>query len=154
MTRNSFSRMILALAWVALPALSQAQDWASIQVQTVPVAPGIVMLAGAGGNIGVLVGKSGTLIVDSQFPQLHDKIVAAITAAAGGPVRYLLNTNWHFDHVSGNERFRQAGAVKLWFERLGLVCLPEPPRHRAGITIGTPMQASRYWIPCEISPAD
>lgn len=116
MTRNSLSRVILALAWIALPALSQAQDWASIEVQTVPVAPGIVMLAGAGGNIGVLVGESGTLIVDSQFPQLHDKVVAAITAAGGGPVRFLLNTNWHLDHVSGNELFRQAGAVIVGHE--------------------------------------
>jgi len=116
MRKALLSGMVLAAMWLALPIPSHGQDWAEIEVQAIPVRPGIVMLVGAGGNIGALVGERATLIVDSQFPQLHEKIVAALAAAGGGPVRFLLNTNWHSDHVSGNELFRQTGTVLIGHE--------------------------------------
>jgi glyoxylase-like metal-dependent hydrolase (beta-lactamase superfamily II) len=88
------------------------QDWEGIQVKAMPVGGGIYMIAGPGGNVGVLPGDGGVLLVDSLFPQLHDKIVAALAPlAGGGRVRYILNTNWHYDHALGNELFRKDGAV-------------------------------------------
>ena len=48
----------------------------------------------------------------ASFPQLHDKIVAALSSLpGGGQVRFVLNTNWHYDHALGNELFRKDGAV-------------------------------------------
>jgi glyoxylase-like metal-dependent hydrolase (beta-lactamase superfamily II) len=69
------------------------------------------MLTGAGGNIGVLRGPDGFLLIDSQFPQLADKIKAALATLGSGPVRLLLNTNWHYDHVMGNEWLARDGAI-------------------------------------------
>jgi glyoxylase-like metal-dependent hydrolase (beta-lactamase superfamily II) len=81
-------------------------------VKAVPVAGGVHLIAGPGGTIGVLSGESGVLLVDSLFPQLHDKIVGALSSLpGGGRVRYVLNTNWHYDHALGNELFRKDGAV-------------------------------------------
>jgi len=100
---------VVATGFSPLPA---AQDWDTVQVKAVPVAGGVHMIAGRGGNIGVLPGDSGVLLVDTEFPQLHDKIVAALTSLpGGGHVRYVLNTNWHYDHALGNELFRKDGAV-------------------------------------------
>jgi glyoxylase-like metal-dependent hydrolase (beta-lactamase superfamily II) len=88
------------------------QDWDKIQVKAVPVTGGIHMIVGPGGNIGILPGRDGVLLIDSAFPQLHDKIVAALAPlAGGGRVRFVLNTNWHYDHALGNELFRKDGAV-------------------------------------------
>jgi glyoxylase-like metal-dependent hydrolase (beta-lactamase superfamily II) len=69
------------------------------------------MLTGDGGNIGVSVGEDGALLVDSQFAELYEKITAAIAAIKDVPIRYVLNTNWHYDHVSGNKPLAEGGAI-------------------------------------------
>lgn len=109
--RMNTSRVIALLAILTFPATGHAQDWATIEVKAQPVAGAVHMLTGRGGNIGVLVGRDGVLLVDSQFAELHDKITAAIGSIGIGPVRFVLNTNWHYDHVRGNELFRKSGAV-------------------------------------------
>ena len=103
--------VLLALAGFAL-----SQDIEKIQIATTELGDGIYMLTGAGGNIGVCAGAAGVLLIDSQFPQVHDKIVAALAAISPGPVRFLLNTNWHYDHVMGNELFGKKGAVIIAHE--------------------------------------
>jgi glyoxylase-like metal-dependent hydrolase (beta-lactamase superfamily II) len=100
--------VLLALAGFTF---SQDQDIAKIPIATGKLSDSVYMLTGAGGNIGVSAGVDGILIIDSQFPQVHDKIAAALAAISSGPVRYLFNTNWHYDHVSGNELFAKKGAV-------------------------------------------
>jgi len=105
--------VLLALAGFTF---SQEQDIAKIPIATEKLGDNIYMLTGAGGNIGVCAGVDGILIIDSQFPQIHDKIVAALAAISPGPVRFLFNTNWHYDHVMGNELFGKKGAVIIAHE--------------------------------------
>jgi len=99
-----------------LGAVSSAQDLSQVQVGTVKVAENIYMLTGAGGNIGVSVGVDGILLIVSQFSQLADKIKAVLAPLSTAPVRLLLNTNWHYDHVMGNEWLAKAGAVIIAHE--------------------------------------
>ncbi len=87
------------------------QDFSSVQIETVPVADGLYMLVGAGGNIALSTGDDGTVIVDTQFAPLTEKISAAIRAAGGGDVAFVINTHWHGDHTGGNENFGNAGAA-------------------------------------------
>lgn len=63
------------------------------------------MLQGAGGNIGVCVGKDGILLVDTQYAELYDKIKEALRKISNGKVKYVLNTHWHRDHTDGNVKF-------------------------------------------------
>jgi glyoxylase-like metal-dependent hydrolase (beta-lactamase superfamily II) len=68
------------------------------------------MLAGAGGNITAQIGNDGVLVVDTQFAQMADKLLAEIARLSGAkPIRYVIDTHVHPDHVGGNERFRGAG---------------------------------------------
>jgi glyoxylase-like metal-dependent hydrolase (beta-lactamase superfamily II) len=69
------------------------------------------MLTGAGGNIGLSVGEDAVFVIDDQFAPLTARILAAIKAISDKPVRFLINTHWHFDHTGGNENFGKAGAV-------------------------------------------
>ena len=103
----------VAALWLAAPAVlrAQEQDFTKVQIETVPVAQGVSMLIGAGGNIGVSTGADGVLLIDDQFAPLHPKIVAAVEALKSGPVRFVLNTHWHFDHTGGNELFGKGGAL-------------------------------------------
>lgn len=79
-------------------------------IKTVPVAENIFMLAGEGGNIGVLRDDKKTIIVDSQFGHLTPKLKEAIAKISDKPIAFLLNTHFHFDHTDGNANFAKDGA--------------------------------------------
>lgn len=97
---------------VSFSAIASAQsDFDQVRIETDPVTDNIYMLSGGGGNIGVLVGEDGVLLVDSMFAELEGKIRAAISRLSDGPIRFLLNTNWHYDHVRGNVSFAKLGAI-------------------------------------------
>ena len=100
--------ILVLLAW---PVLGSAQNFDNVQITTIPVADGIYMLQGSGGNIGVSVGEDGTFIIDDQFAPLTDKIIAAIAELTDNPVAFVVNSHWRYDHSDGNENFGRAGAV-------------------------------------------
>lgn len=107
------------VAALALPPLASGQqDFSKVQIQTVDVAPGIHMLIGSGGNIGVSSGSDGVLIIDDQYAPLTEKIRAAVSAIDKAPIRFVVNTHWHGDHTGGNENMGGAGAVIVAHENV------------------------------------
>jgi glyoxylase-like metal-dependent hydrolase (beta-lactamase superfamily II) len=99
-------------ALLSLPCAAAAQDdLAKVEIKVHKVAGTVYMLEGAGGNIGVSIGEDGVLIVDDQFAPLAPKIRAAITSVTDKPLRYVLNTHWHGDHVGGNKAFSSEATV-------------------------------------------
>jgi len=101
----------LAAACFLGPALAQEQDFSAVEIQTQQLVDGLYMLIGEGGNIALSTGPDGSVLVDTQFAPLNAKILAAVRAAGGGDVKYVINTHWHFDHTGGNEPLGKAGAV-------------------------------------------
>ena len=101
----------LALSAAGAAIAQQQPDWNAIQITATEIRPGVAVLFGNGGNIGVSHGEDGTLIVDDQFAPLVPKIQAAVAGLGASPVKYLVNTQWHFDHAGGNEPFGNAGAI-------------------------------------------
>ena len=80
-------------------------------MQTASVAPGIYMLTGRGGNIGVSIGTDGAAIIDDKFADNSPNIRAAIAMLSDRPVKFVINTHLHGDHTGGNEALGKAGAV-------------------------------------------
>jgi glyoxylase-like metal-dependent hydrolase (beta-lactamase superfamily II) len=74
------------------------------------------VLMGAGGNIAVLPGRDGMLLIDAGFAGARSKIADALASISSDPVKHLINTHWHFDHTDGNEWLHSAGAVILAHE--------------------------------------
>lgn len=102
----------LLLSIVALGSVAQAQqDMSKVEIKAEQLAPGVAVLFGAGGNIGVSYGEDGTVLIDDQFAPLTGKIQTAIAGLGASPVKFLINTHWHGDHTGGNENFGKAGAV-------------------------------------------
>lgn len=100
-----------AVLAVSVPAAAQAPDFSKVQIKTEVVAPGVAVLFGAGGNIGLSYGEDGSVLIDDQFAPLTDKILAAVAGLGAKPVKYLVNTHWHFDHTGGNENLGKAGVT-------------------------------------------
>ena len=97
---------ILAIAFLAAPLLAQPQqNFDNVQIRVFPIQGNVYMLAGAGGNITLQVGKDGVLMVDTEFAPLAPKIMAEIRKLSPGPIRYIINTHVHPDHVGGNDAF-------------------------------------------------
>lgn len=121
---------LLSFAVAAIPASAAAQIlYDKIEFKTEKVAPNLYMLSGsehvdpghpdgAGGRIGVLAGPDGIFMVDSQYAQVGDKVVAAVRRIDQGPIRFLVNTHIHGDHTAGNATFAKLGAVLLAREDL------------------------------------
>jgi glyoxylase-like metal-dependent hydrolase (beta-lactamase superfamily II) len=102
----------LLLSIVAFASAAQAQqDMSKVEIKAEQLAPGVAVLFGAGGNIGVSYGEDGTVLIDDQFAPLTGKIQTAIAGLGASPVKFLINTHWHGDHTGGNENFGKAGAV-------------------------------------------
>ncbi len=72
---------------------------------------GIAMLEGSGGNIAVLGGADGKLLVDSGIAASRPRIEAALASLGREPIRHVVNTHWHFDHADGNAWMAEAGAT-------------------------------------------
>ena len=104
---------IITFAIIALPSLVLSQDWDSVQVKTHKINDRISMLEGRGGNIGVLSGEDGIMMIDAQYAELNAKITNALAAISDKDIRFIVSTHWHFDHVGGNELFAKEGAVIL-----------------------------------------
>jgi len=86
-------------------------DLDKVEIAITRVADSLYVLEGQGGKITVLTGPDGVLVVDSQFAQLTDKIVAAIRTFSDQPIRFLINTHVHADHTGGNENLARLGAA-------------------------------------------
>jgi glyoxylase-like metal-dependent hydrolase (beta-lactamase superfamily II) len=70
-------------------------------------------LLGAGGNIAVLTGPDGKLLVDAEIVTARPKVSVALASINADPIKQLINTHWHFDHTGGNEWLHEAGASIL-----------------------------------------
>jgi cyclase len=107
-------RKVLPIAAIAMLLATTAvatQTQPDVQIKTTQVSGNVYMLEGQGGNIGACVGDDGVLIIDDQFERLADKIRAALTSLNPGPLKFILNTHYHGDHVGSNEIFGKEGTI-------------------------------------------
>ena len=82
---------------------------ADIVVQ--PLRGNITVLMGSGGNITVLSGKEGKFLVDAGISKSKEKLRAALDKIGPAPLKYVVNTHWHWDHTDGNAWMHEAGAT-------------------------------------------
>jgi cyclase len=97
------ARLVLVASSAIHPQLPPDLD--NVQIKVLPVQGNVYMLSGAGGNVTLQVGKEGVLVVDTEFGPLVPQIMAEIRKLSKGPIRYIVNTHVHPDHVGGNEAF-------------------------------------------------
>ncbi len=117
MARNAAASLFVLIVFtVALPAAGQ--DFSKIPVREKALGQNVHMLSGAGGNVALLATDEGSLLVDADYPEMGEKLVAAVRRINDRPIRFLINTHWHFDHAGGNEHIAAAGATIVAHEKV------------------------------------
>jgi glyoxylase-like metal-dependent hydrolase (beta-lactamase superfamily II) len=111
MTKLTRFALIAAMVVCVPQVMAQETDFSKVVIKTHKVAEGVYMLEGEGGNIGVSVGNDGIVIVDDQYAPLAEKIRTALQGITDKPLRFVINTHYHFDHAGGNAMF--GGAATL-----------------------------------------
>ncbi|MFT5501725.1 MAG: cyclase [Woeseiaceae bacterium] len=101
---------VLGMVFASATAVAQ-QDWDAIEMIVHPVSANVSYIEGSGGNIGLFTGADGVFLIDDQYAPLTDKIIAAIRTVSSEPIRFLVNTHMHPDHVGGNENFGKMGTL-------------------------------------------
>jgi glyoxylase-like metal-dependent hydrolase (beta-lactamase superfamily II) len=107
--------LLLSGITVVFASLAQ-ENFDTVKIRPIKVDEHICMLKGSGGNIGVLTGKDGILMIDDQFAPLSQKIKDAIKSLDPGEIRFLINTHVHGDHSGGNENFKRMGVTVIAHE--------------------------------------
>ena len=150
-------RVSLALVFASVfstTALAQAAgtDFSKIEIIPQQMGPNLYMLSGsagtdpnhedaAGGRIGILSGSDGIFMVDTQYAQLADKVLAAIRKISPAPIRFITNTHIHIDHTGGNANFVKLGGTLIAREELREEMLHPPgnatPRDAANAPLAT-----------------
>ena len=91
-----------------VPTMVNAAAKAKITIQ--PIRRNISVLEGSGGNIAVLTGQDGKLLVEAGFSVSRPAISTALASINSDPIKHLINTHWHADHTDGNAWLHAAGA--------------------------------------------
>jgi cyclase len=116
--RTSFFLCIAMLLGVGVASAQPKQDFSKVEIKSTKLAEGVFMVEGAGGNLGLALGKDGAILIDDQFAPLSPKILAATKKLGAKGIKFVINTHWHGDHTGGNENLGKAGAVLVAHENV------------------------------------
>jgi cyclase len=111
------STLAFASASLLLTSLAIAQmgDISKLTLKSTPVVGTISVIEGmngfSGGNIGLSVGDDGAFLIDDGITGIGPKVKAKVATLTKKPIRFVVNTHWHFDHVGGNAIFGGSGSL-------------------------------------------
>jgi cyclase len=117
--RNTVVALMIMLSRETL-ALDELPQWKTIETETHrfrEIAPGVYFVTGTGkvfvhGNCMVIVNDSDTIVVDSHVsPSAGRALIASIKKITDKPIRFLVNTHFHYDHVFGNQAFPEDAVI-------------------------------------------
>lgn len=103
--------LTLGIAALTLHSARAADDFTNETVKSTQLAQSVYMLEGAGGNVTALVGSEGTLLVDDDFAEMAEKLLAKLKELKGETPRYIINTHFHYDHTGGNQVFGSPATI-------------------------------------------
>jgi glyoxylase-like metal-dependent hydrolase (beta-lactamase superfamily II) len=98
------------------PLAAMRAQMGAIPMEIVKLADNLTLLMGPGGNVVVLHGTDGKIVVDSFVQPAWTKLKQNIDGMDSTPIKLLIDTHWHFDHTDNNARFHDAGAMILAHE--------------------------------------
>lgn len=106
------------LCFLMMVSLVFAQE-ANVQIVIEKITDHISVLKNGGGNVGVCIGEDGVLLVDTMMNPFSKELKGTLDKiSADKPIRFAINTHWHYDHIEGNEAMAKAGATIIAHENV------------------------------------
>jgi cyclase len=109
-----------AMRQQAAPAgdlLAQSRaSMANVPIEVIKLTDRLTMLSGPGGNVVVLPGSDGKVVVDTFVQSVWQKLAETLNGLSKDPVKVVIDTHWHFDHSDNNGAFQKIGAAILAHE--------------------------------------
>ncbi len=93
------------------------QQYGAAPIAVEKLAPAVSLLSGAGGNVILIQGKSGKVLVDGFVKTAWTNLKKTLDAADSTRIRILIDTHWHFDHADNNGNARAEGAMVIASEK-------------------------------------
>ncbi len=85
----------------------------AVPMETQKLADNVTMFDGPGGAVTVLNGPDGKFVVDTFVAPAWPRLKAALDGLGNAPLKYVINTHWHFDHTDNNAHLHAAGGTVL-----------------------------------------
>jgi cyclase len=139
--KNKYT-LLTSILFVSLASVGQG-NMDTVKIVPIKVTDQIYMLKGSGGNIGVLIGNEGTLMIDNQFAPLSNKINGTIKTLSPSEIRFAINTHVHGDHSGGNENFNKMGATLVAHDNVRTRMMKETVNPQTNRT--TPPRDKEAW---------
>lgn len=98
------------------PLAATRAQMAAAPIEALRLSDTLTMLSGPGGNVIVLNGPDGKIVVDTFVQGVWPALKQRLDAMSNAPIALVIDTHWHFDHTDNNETFRNAGAGILAHE--------------------------------------
>ncbi len=118
MNRRFFAGAMLILVSGGLPLAQQSE----ITFKSIELSEGLYMLQGqggfAGGNMTLLTGSDGVILIDDALEPMAEKVIRAVEAHTRQPVDFLINTHVHGDHIGGNAALHETGATIITHDNI------------------------------------
>lgn len=121
--RFLISAGVCAAALIAKPKILRAQGTSPVSVllkaaataklSVQPIRDKLSVIEGSGGNIAVLTGPDGKVLIDAGIAASKAQLQQALSGISSDPIKHLINTHWHFDHTDGNAWLHAEGASIL-----------------------------------------
>ena len=99
------------------PVAALRAQMGAVPIETIKLTDSLTMLSGPGGNVLVINGKDGKVLVDAFVQPAFANLKNLIDGMGSTPVKTLIDTHWHIDHADNNENFRKAGAAVVAHEK-------------------------------------
>lgn len=111
--------VLAALAATSAPAANDDDisldfhfpDWKTVPIADHDLGGGVHMLESFGGNMGVIASRDGIFVVDAEYPEMTERLRAIIARISSRPVRFVVNTHYHWDHAGGDGNWARGGAT-------------------------------------------
>ena len=111
------SRFVAGLLLIVVSAGPILAQESGISFKSIELSEGLYMLEGqggfAGGNLGLLTGSDGVILIDDALESYSDLVIKAVEEHTQAPVDFVINTHVHGDHIGGNAALRNTGATIL-----------------------------------------
>lgn len=128
--------VVLSIFSFLLSTTAVAQE-GDISWKSTELEPGLYMLEGEGGfpggNLGLMSGDDGIVLIDNGLPNLSAMTVASVEKLTSGPVNFVINTHAHGDHTGANAALSQSGATIVAHDNLRRALLANEQFDQGGI---------------------